>query len=216
MKQLIIFILLIIAFLIGYGKYNQYKRYNSSEVNYLSKKTIDLEYHNQELVLNYQKAIEDLNSFIILQWTANQIDVRAPEEDDESTKEALSKYINKLATIKYYENKLEKSALLKKEGLSNKEIKYLEETGTDLKAHQNLLENEKLKSLYSLNIKMRYGQKSVLIYEVQKKLNTLSFAIKVDGLYKNETIDAITEFEEINNLFPDGVLDPLTLDALFK
>lgn len=216
MKQLIILLLLIIAFFVGYGKYNQYQRFTSPNVDYVSEKTLDLDYHNQELVLNYQNAIEDLNSFVMLQWTANKIDVRTPEEDNDVTKEAVSKYSKKLGTLKFYENKLEKSALLKKEGLSNKEIKFLEENGTSLKAYKRSLENEKIKCLYNPNKRLIYGERSVLVYEVQKKLNTFSFSILVDGLYRNETREAIKEFEEINNLLPDGVLDPITLDALFK
>ena len=102
MKQIIIFLLLNIAFFIGYGKYNQYKRYNSSEVNYKTEKKIDLEYHNQELVINYNKAIEELNSFVMLQWAANNIDVRTPEDDDTKTKDALTKYAKKLAIVNYY------------------------------------------------------------------------------------------------------------------
>ena len=170
MKQLIIFLLLIIAFLIGYGKYNQYKRYNSPNVDYKTDKKLDFEYHNQEMIINYHKAIEDINSYVMTQWTANDIDVRTPENEDDETKLAVANYAKKLATIKYYESKLEKSAILKGKGLSNKDIKYLEETGTDLKTHQKTLAINKIKSMFNANEKMIYGQKSALIYEVQKKL----------------------------------------------
>ena len=121
MKQLIILLLLIIFFIIGYGQYSQYKRFNSPNVDYKTDKQLDLEYHNQELVINYHKAIEDLNSFVMLQWTANDIDVRTPDDDDEETKLAVATYAKKLAIIKYYETKLEKSASLKEKGISNKE-----------------------------------------------------------------------------------------------
>lgn len=216
MKQLIILLLLIIAFVIGFGKYQQYKRYNSPNVDYKTEKKLDLEYHNQELVINYHKAIEDLNSFVMMQWTVNGIDVRTPEDDDEETKLAVNKYTKKLATIKYYESKLEKSAALKKEGLSNKEIKFLEEKGIDLKAYLHQQKVNKIKSMFDADSKMVYGQKSALIYEVQKKLLASGIELKVDGLYKIETLNAIKNFEEKNNLYPDGLLDILTLDALFQ
>lgn len=216
MKQLIILLLLIIAFIIGFGKYQQYKRYNSPKVDYKTEKKLDLEYYNQELVLNYHKAIEDLNSFVMMQWTVHDIDVRTPEYDDEETKIAVAKYVDKLAIIKYYEVKLEKSASLKQSGLSNKEIQFLEETGTDLKAYQHRQEVDKIKSMFNANEKMIYGQKSALIYEVQKRLVANGLDIKVDGLYKIETLNAIKIFEEKNNLFADGFLDVVTLDALFK
>ena len=216
MKQLIILLLLIIAFIIGFGKYNQYKRYNSPNVDYKTEKTLDLEYHNQDLVLNYYKAIENLNSYVMMQWTANSIDVRTPEDDNEETKLAVTKYAEKLATINYYETKLEKSSSLKTKGFSNSEIRYLEETGTDLKSYNNLLAINKIKSMFNTNEKLVYGQKSALIYEVQKRLTAKGFKITLDGVYQIETLQAIKAFEEKNNLFTDGSLDVLTLDALFK
>lgn len=215
MKQLIILLLLIIAFIIGFGKYNQYKRYNSPEVNYKTDKKLDLEYHNQELMMNYYAAIEDLNSFVMLQWTANDIDVRTPEDEDLETKFSIEKYTKKLAKIKYYETKLERSSTLKSRGLSNKEIGFLEASGTDFKAYKNTLETNKIKSMFNADEKMNYGQKSPLIYEVQKKLVVNGFEIQIDGIFKKETMTAIKNFEEKKKLFVDGYLDVLTLDALF-
>lgn len=215
MKQLIILLLLIIVFIIGFGKYNQYKRYNSPEVNYKIDKSLDLEYYNQEMVMNYNNAIEDLNSFVMMQWTANNIDVRTPEDDNAQTKLAVAKYAKKLGDIKYFESKLEKSASLKSNGLSNKEIKFLEETGSDLKTYKKQLKINKIKSLFNADEKLTYGHKSPLIFEVQKKLVANGIDLTIDGFYKTETLDAIKLFEEKNNLFADGNLDVLTLDALF-
>ena len=216
MKQLIILILIIIAFFIGFGKYEQYKRYRSPEVDYKTAKALDLEYHNQELLMNYYNAVEDLNSYVMMQWSANGIDVRTPEDDNEKTKLAVTRYSEKLAQIKYYETKLDKSARLKENGLSNKEIKFLEETGTDLKVYKHAQEVNKIKSMFDDKQKLSYGQTSALIYEIQKKLVALGDSIPVDGIYKRETKNAIKNFEENNNLFADGFLDVLTLDLLFK
>ncbi|WP_218599293.1 peptidoglycan-binding protein [Polaribacter sp. NJDZ03] len=216
MKQLIILLLLIIAFFIGYGQYSQYQRFNSPDVDYKTAKEIDVAYYNQEAVINYYKAIEDLNSFVKMQWTANNIDVRSPEEGTEETKLAVYTYADKVAIIKYYESKLEKSAVLKKKGLSNEEILFLENSGIDLKSHQKLIAVNKIKSMFNADKKLDYGNKSALIFEIQKQLNLKGFEIKLDGVYKLETLNAIKGFEEKNNLFVDGVLDVLTLDALFE
>ncbi|MCI2228225.1 peptidoglycan-binding protein [Polaribacter sp. MSW13] len=215
MKQIIIFLLLIIAFFIGFGKYHQYKRYNSPAVNYTTNKTLDSQYYDQELVINYHKAIEELNSFVMMQWTVNGIDVRTPEDDNEQTKLAVKKYAKKLASIKYFETKLENSASLKNKGLSNKEIQFLEKTGTNLASYNKAQNATKIKSMFDVKEKMFYGQKSALVYEVQKKLVANGLNIKADGIYKVETLNAIKTFEEKNNLFADGILDILTLDALF-
>ncbi|QTE22483.1 peptidoglycan-binding domain-containing protein [Polaribacter cellanae] len=220
MKQIIILLLLIIAFFIGFGKYQQYKRYNTPKLEYKTDKKIDIEFHNQDLVFNYFNAIEDLNSWVKLQWTANNIDVVTPEDDGTETKFAVKKYAEKLAKIKYYEARLEKSAFLKEKGFSNKEIKFLEETGTGLKTHLQEIEktsfNNKLKTLFADSKKIVYNQKTALIYEVQKLLVKNGFDIAVDGIYKAETSNAIKSFEAKNNLFADGKLDLLTLDALLE
>jgi hypothetical protein len=216
MKQLIILLLLIIAFFIGYGQYSQYKRFNSPDVDYKITKEIDDAYYNQETVINYYKAIEDLNSFVKMQWTVNDIDVRTPEENTEEAKLAVKKYADKLATIKYYESKLEKSSELKTKGFSNEEIQFLENTGTDLKSYQKSIAINKIKSMFNPDKTMLYGDKSALIFEIQKQLNQNGFEVKIDGVYKLETLNAIKDFEEKNNLFIDGVLDVLTLDALFE
>jgi hypothetical protein len=216
MKQLIILLLIIIALIIGIGKYQQYQRYNSPKVNYKTDKKLDFEYHNQEVVINYYKVIEDLNSYIMMQWSANEIDVRTPEDDNEETKLAVIKYSEKLAIIAYYETKLEKSLNLKANGLNNSEIKYLENIGTDLASYNKLLVNNKIKTMFKSNQKINYNQKSTLIFEVQKRLIANGYKITLDGVYKEETLNAIKVFEEKNNLFADGILDVLTLDAIFS
>ena len=216
MKQIIIVLLIIIAALIGYGKYSQYKRYNSPEVDYKSAKIIDLDYHDQEVVMNYYDAIERLNSYVKTQWTANEIDVRTPENDDEETKLAVSGYAKKLAKVKYYEAILEKSSLLKEKGISNKEIKYLEEKGLDIESQKRASKIQMIKNMFDPSRNILKKEKSVFIYEVQKRLVENGFNIKVDGIYLQETSDAIKSFEENNKLFADGQLDAITIDLLFK
>lgn len=216
MKQIIIFLLIIILALIGYGKYSQYKRYNTPEVNYKTDKKIDVNYHNQEFLYNYYKALEELDSYVMLQWTANGIDVRTPEDDDNQTKIALETYAKKRAKVNYYEAILENSFNLKQKGLSNIEVKTIEEEGIDLKTFKEQEEFAKIKNLYNPNVNLYNGEKNAIIYEVQKRLVSLGDSIKIDGVYRIETLNAIKNFETKNNLLADGYLDVLTIDLLFK
>lgn len=220
MKQLIILLLLLILGIFGYSRYNTYKRYNAPNVDYKTDRNLDLNYYNQEIVLKYYKTIEDLNSFVMMQWTVNEIDVRTPEEDNASTKIAINTYAEKLASIKYFEEKLANSANLKSKGLSNKEIQFIEETGLSLNEHLKKVEQKsyenKIKSMFENSEAMFISEKSSLIFEVQKLLVKNGFKIAVDGLYKTETLNAIKSFEQKNELFPDGKLDILTLDALLQ
>ncbi|MHB0755097.1 peptidoglycan-binding domain-containing protein [Polaribacter sp. M15] len=216
MKQIIIFLLLVIASLIAYGVYSDYKRYNAPEVNYKTKKNIDLTYHNKDLLFSYYKAIEDLNSYVMLQWSANKIDVRTPEDDTIETKLAVETYATKLARVNYYEAILQNSLQLKNNGLSNTEIKFIEEKGFSLKDYHRKLKNDQIKALFNPNNKLYNGSKNAIVYEVQKELNNRGFTIKIDGVYRAETLNAIKQFEEKNKLFADGLLDKLTLAILFE
>ncbi|WP_347174676.1 peptidoglycan-binding domain-containing protein [Polaribacter uvawellassae] len=215
MKQIIILLLVIIALFIGFGKYNEYKRFNTSEVNYKSDVALDFNYHNKDLIYRYLNEIESLNSFVISQKNANDIDVRSPEEDDEETKFAVKEYSEKLAKVKYYEAFLEQSNSLKEKGLSNEEIIYLENTGTSLTNYKIQQSLNKIKSLFDATKKINYGQKGPLIFEVQKQLVANGIDVEIDGIYKIATKGGIKVFEERNGLYPDGILDILTIDALF-
>jgi peptidoglycan hydrolase-like protein with peptidoglycan-binding domain len=44
----------------------------------------------------------------------------------------------------------------------------------------------------------------------------LDYNIEIDGVYRIETLNAIKAFEEKNNLLPDGLIDVLTLELMFK
>ena len=216
MKQIIIFLLIIILALVGYGKYSQYKRYNSPEVNYTTDVKIDETYHDREFVLNYHEAIEDLNSYVMLQWTANDIDVRTPEDDDIETKNAVETYAKKLAKVKFYEQILNTSYNLKQKGLSNKEVQFLEENGLSLETYNTKNKIETIKKLFNKNTNLYNGEKNAIIYEIQKRLNTLGYSIQIDGVYRIETLNAIKSFEEKHNVLADGYLDDLTLELMFE
>ena len=216
MKQIIIFLLIIIVAIIGYGKYSDYKRYTSPEVDYKTEKNIDVNYHNQETVINYYDAIEALDSYIMFQWSANKIDVRTPEDDDVETKTAVEKFAKKLAKVNYFEAILENSSKLKEQGLTNKEIKFIEEKGIDIETYNRRLKSDKIKKLYNSNIKLYNGSKNAIIYEVQKELNKRGHKIQIDGVYRIETFNAIKNFEEKNNLLADGYLDELTVEMMFQ
>ncbi|PQJ82033.1 peptidoglycan-binding domain-containing protein [Polaribacter glomeratus] len=216
MKQLIIFILLIIAGLVGYVKYSQYKRYNSPEINYKTAKNLDVAYYNQELVLNYYQAVSNLDGYVMLQWSANEIDVRTPEEDTNKTKIAVDGYAKKLAKIKYYETILENSLQLKEKGLSNKEVQFIEENGLDLDSYNKKLNFDKIKNLFDPKVNLYKGEKNAIIYEVQKRLIVLGYKIQKDGVYRIETLEAIKKFEEKNDLLADGFIDVLTLEFMFQ
>ncbi len=222
MKQIIIFLLVIIALIIAFGQYKQYKRFSLSEYQYKASENIDLNYHDRSFLLDYYQAIESLNGYVIMQWSSEGIDVRNPD-DDEAIEAAAAIYNEKLGIVKFHEDQLVKSASLKQQGMTNADIKFLETKGISLenyaKQKKQKASKELLRSMFANEISkngLRLGSRSAFISEIQKLLISKGHNIPVDGVFKNETTNALMAFEENNGLFPDGKLDALTLEALIK
>ena len=95
MKQILIVILVVILLIFGYNQYSNYKRFHSPGVDYVSDKKIDLNYHDNSFLLNYYQAIEDLNSYVRMQWVTQGVDVRNPENDDDDIKISKKKVVVK-------------------------------------------------------------------------------------------------------------------------
>lgn len=216
MKQIIIFLLVIILGIIGYSQYQKYQRFSLKNYEYKTSDNIDLDYHDKSTLYNYYEAVEGVNNYIGSQWSISRIDVRSPEDDDAKTKLAVDTYSKKLAKVKYYEAQLEKSKLLKDKGLSNDDIKLFESEGITLKDKQKAEADAKMKAMFNNNASLRLGERNAFIYELQKLLVKKGFDIPIDGVYQSITSNAILDFEAKNNLFPDGKIDLLTLEALLK
>jgi hypothetical protein len=219
MKQILIVILVVILLIFGYNQYSNYKRFHSPGVDYVSDKKIDLNYHDKNFLLNYYQAIEDLNSYVRTQWVTQSVDVRNPEDNDEDTKNAVSGYNKKLGIVKFYEDKLVESAILKNQGISNKEIVIFEQNGLKAKDYNQYLKRKFLIDTYKSNpekYSLKVGDYSSFIFELQKKLVEKGHDIPIDGLFRDITFNAVRAFEEKNGLFPDGKVDLLTLEYLVQ
>lgn len=219
MKKILFFIIAIIILMFAYSEYKEYQRFHPENANLKVSETIDVNYYNQEVVYNYYDALEAANNYMQMQWSANGIDVRSPEDDDEETALAVAEYGKKIAKLNYFKAVLEQSKTLKSKGLSNNDIKFFESEGVSIAEYNKTKAEEDFKKeiLSMLPQKPLYsGEKSVFVYEMQKLLVKKGFDISVDGVYKNITSEALKSFEEKQNLFPDGKIDVITLKALLN
>lgn len=216
MKQLIIFLLLIILGFICYGQYSKYQRFSLESYAYKTSNKIDLEYHNKAFLFDYYEAIENVNGYIISQWSANGIDVRNPKKNNEKTMAVVNMYTEKLAKVKYYEAQLEHARSLKEKGLTNKDIKLIEDRGITQKELQKEEEQKMIMTLFATHSNLKFGETNALVYEIQKLLLKKGYDVIIDGKYQNITINAIKAFEAKHNLFADGELDSLTLKVLLE
>lgn len=217
MKKPLIALIIIIVLIFSYNKYQDYKRFNGPQTNYEAKKNIDINYHNKTTVFNYQNAIYSLNGFVSAQWSMHGIDVLSPEKDTKQTQLAINTYAKKLAKVKHYESILAQSILLKEKGLNNKDIQLFEETGLTVEEFQEQQKKKKhiqtiRDSFAKKNIKI--GQKSPLVFEIQKLLINNGYSVENDGVFKTETSEALKIFETKQNLLPDGKLDLISLEYL--
>lgn len=220
MKQIIIFLLVVILGFIAYDFYKDWDRFNAPNYEYSAADsvTIDYDYYDKMTVWNYEEAVQDLNNYVKWQWTANDIDVRSPEEDDLETQNAVTTYSKKLAKVKYLEQKLVSSANHKAKGLSNVQIKNLDYKELKSKMNTKSTANNPMLDLFKdqSEISKNLGSKSALIFEVQKLLIAKGYAIPLDGVFAQITSTALADFESKNNLYPDGKIDVLTFAALIK
>lgn len=218
MKKIILVLLVVILIVVVYGKYQQHKRFSKTEMDYKISEQVDLNYRDKSVIYQYFEAVEDLNTFVLLQYKANKIDVRAPKDDKVQTREAVIEYGNKRAKVKYYETLLEQSKKYKDSMLTNTQINAVETGGSTMK---NLWKQQKAKSLVQMlslqtNATLRPGETGPIVFEIQKLLVSKGKDIKIDGYYRIETKEAVKWFEEQNNLYPDGILDLLTLHKLLE
>ena len=223
MKQIIIFLLVIITFILAYGQYKQYKRFSLTEYQYTANKNIDLNYHDRSFLLDYYQAIESLNGYVIMQWSTESIDVRNPDDDEEKIIAATAIYNDILGRVKFYEDQLVKSANLKQKGMTNVDIKFLETNDMSLEAYTAQANQKDMKDLLRAMFDserskngLRLGSSEAFISEIQKLLTNKGYDITIDDVFKNATLNALRLFEEKNGLFPDGKLDALTSEALLR
>jgi len=205
MKQIIIILLVVIVGIMGYNLYKKYHRFNPPNFEHPISEAVDANHPNKELLLNYYQAVEAVNGFVITQWSANEIDVRNPEDDNAQTVAAVLEYSKKLGYVKYYESQL---------------LKPREEK-TVVKKNAPKVENRKklVQKLFYANAQangLQIGDRGALVYEIQRLLVQKGDSIEDDGIFSTETFNALRAFEEQNGLFADGKLDAITLNYLLN
>ncbi|NQX76721.1 peptidoglycan-binding domain-containing protein [Gilvibacter sp.] len=216
MKQIIIFLLLIIVGIMGYNAYSKYKRFNPPGSEYQASKPIDLNYFDPNVVEDYHHAVARLNGYAVQMWSFHGIDVRAPKKDNAATKEALVKYEELMATLKAFEAKLEESASLKEQGLTNMQIKSLGQnepkSAEDQKTKNQMLLDWLSQSPNDFDFGM--GEQGPLVYELQGILINMGYELEHDGIFRIATSSAVEAFETKNGFYADGRMDPITAYAL--
>lgn len=203
MKQIIIFLLIVIIGLIGWGQYKKYKRFSLTEYEYKVPDDLITAESDKGLLIDYYEAVEAVNGYVITQWSSHGIDVRNPKKDNDRTQAAVSEYRKRLANVKYYEDRLR-----------NPEVKKKAETLSEAAYKKQLIRKQFFADPARNTPKL--GDRNAMVFEIQRILIDKGHIIEQDGLFRTETFNALRTFEEKNGLFPDGKLDAITLEYLLK
>jgi len=195
----------------------KYQRFHPNQVNYVSEDTVDTNYYDPKIVMSYYEAVELLNGYVISQWSMNRIDVRHPKKDNVTIQSAVKEYNKRLGQVKYYEAILQQSTAYKAKGLSNEEIQIKERNQLTEQALQEYKQKQEFYTLFEKKVltrALKKGDQGPWVYELQKNLNAQGYAVRIDGRFREETHNALKDFENKNQLYPDGKLDVLTLRKL--
>ena len=201
MKPLIIAAIVIIVLVFGYNKYADYQRFSLENYEY---KALEVSSEvNQETLMLYHNKVAQRDGYVITQWSAHNIDVRNPEDDDAQTLAARAVYDKYMGDISFLESQLKKVTI---------------SPVIDEVAIQRQQRNLRVRDLFKItsNNDLRIGSKGPLVYELQKLLNENGATIPEDGNFQRVTFEALKSFEESKKLFADGKLDILTLSHLLE
>ena len=166
MKVLLIAIIVIILAIFGYNTYADYQRFSLENYKYEAVAIADVKDADQTKLMLYHNKIAQLNGHVITQWSANHIDVRNPEDDDQATLAARATYDRLLGEVTYIEQQLKAAT-----------------PAVDPEVQVKQQKHDRMKELFTTtpNNDLRIGSKGALVYELQKLLNTKGTTIPVDG-----------------------------------
>ncbi|MDP5169463.1 MAG: peptidoglycan-binding protein [Bacteroidia bacterium] len=210
MKRLFQIFIAFSLILILWFEFRSYQRHRASDAyDVVVDSTIDWSYHNPALVKEYLFAAEEAGQYGRFVWAKEGVDVLTDSPTDPESKAFVQKYQQILSSVSYYHGKLAQSAAWKAEGLSNEQIAQREIGGIPEKS-------SKLAALLNNPVIARVSDQGALVYEIQKKLVEKGLSIPLDGIYREETRQGVSKFQQAAGLFPSGEVDMLTIERLFQ
>ncbi|MCS6794756.1 MAG: peptidoglycan-binding protein [Raineya sp.] len=210
MKRIIIFLVLVFLGLLTFFQYKKFRKfsYPNSYDYVINTQEIDVNYYEPTLVKEYFETATYLGNFAREQWTNFGIDVLAPDMEIPQSKNAAQTYQTMLARVKFLEAKLINSKKLKQQGFDNEAIAYIEKNGI----------SEKNYALHKLitGKTFRKGDKDRVIWEIQKLISQKIQPIRIDGVFSDETEQAVKKIQQEKQTYPSGVIDEEFVKLLLK
>lgn len=210
MKRIVVFLILVFLGLLTFFQYQKYRKFSyPNAYDYvINTQEIDVNYHEPALIKEYFETATYLGNFAREQWTNYGIDVLSSDIEIPQAKNAAQTYQTMLARVKFLEAKLIHSKKLKQQGFDNEAIAYIEKNGI----------SEKNYSLHKLiaGKTFRKGDKDRAIWEIQKLISQKWQAIQIDGVFSDETEQAIKKIQQEKQSYPSGIIDEDFLKLLLQ
>lgn len=208
MKKLLFIVIIVTLPLIAYFQFQNYRKFHPPVAyEYEISDHVDVNYYNQELVDEYFTKAVEIGAFARVQWRNEGLDVRFPDTNSQSDVNA-AKYWNELvARVKLLEKKLTDSKNLKAQGHSNQEVRMVE-AGFNVENLDLIKDQEQLQAI-------RIGDRSRFVWSVQKRLIDKGYDHQLDGLFGDDTRNAIISFQRDQGIYPEGLINEETFELLF-
>ncbi len=203
----------VIAFLVifGYSKYREIQRFKApSQYDYEISEEIDVNYHDPATLSTYYKKANEIGSFARSVWSSERVDVLYPNKQDQMELLMAKEYQDLIAEVQQLEGSLKQSAQLKSQGFDNLDIRRMEVNGMGAQQYQYE------QSIGNAEVELNIGDNGQLVYMVQRYLGNLGYEIILDGIYKEQTSEAVVKFQEKQGLLPSGIVDAITLRRLYR
>lgn len=196
----------VLILLIMYYGYKAYKRQQMPSNALVNISTlIDTEYHSESLLFDYYELTNSMNQQSKIVWYHYLESITESKDTDPEFVEQQKSYLQKQLLRKKIELKLIRSKTLK-----------------DQKNYDNFdifqLENRKgfKKSPNNAFIIFSRGDESEDVEIIQEMLRELGFDILDDGFFKQETEQAIKNYQKSKKLPETGAIDVNTYKSLIK
>lgn len=117
-------------------------------------------------------------------------------------------------TVDLSEKELAEIKAADKDVAIENDAKVLPEKNKSVEKAVEIPKNENAYPGYPLRYNVKTADNNVK--KIQNRLNAIGYNLEVDGYFGQKTMDAVKFIQEQNGLEVDGIVGPLTWDALFN
>lgn len=209
MKQIGRIVGILVLIYLGYFAYKKYMQSQMPSTALVSiSDQIDLEYHNESILLDYYNLTYSLNAMSKKIWHTHLEDITASQSTEPEFVDLQNQYKLKTVLRNRIESKLIQSKSLKSEQQFDNFDVIQAETRSDYKKARPTLTRNKV--IYER------GNENEGVLLVQELLFSLGYKLRLDGVYRQETENVVKQYQKDKHLIESGYVDFSTYESLIK